>query len=307
MSEFFGAFHFVRPAALLLAPVALAVYWAWTRSADPLRGWRQQVDRDLLEAFVERGGAGGRRPGLVSLVAWLLATLAVAGPTWRLEPSPFVDDVAPLVVVLEAGETMDVPDPAPSRMERAHLKVDDLAKARGGEPLGLVAYAGSAHLVLPPTRDTSIVATMANEVSPAVMPVGGDRLDLALAEAARVIADGGGGGSAVVVTDSVEVEPARLDGAFDGPIQFLSVAVPGTREARSIQAAADALDAPVAALDLAGSSDVEALVRRARGAPVARGGDDGTRWQEAGYWLVPLIALLVLLSFRREENAEVSS
>ena len=65
----------------------------------------------------------------------------------------------------------------------ARLKIADFAAERTGQPLGLVAYAGSAHLVLPPTRDTSVVATMAAEISPAIMPKRGD--DLAGALVAR--------------------------------------------------------------------------------------------------------------------------
>ena len=80
------------------------------------------------------------------------------------------------MLVLKAGETMDLADLAPSRMERARLKIADFAAERKGQPLGLVAYAGSAHLVLPPTRDTSVVAAMAAEISPAVMPEPGDDL-----------------------------------------------------------------------------------------------------------------------------------
>ena len=119
------------------------------------------------------------------LVGWLLAVVAVAGPTWRLEPSPFADDATPLMILLKADISMETPDPAPSRLERARLKIADLAAARKGQPLGLIAYAGSAHLVLPPTRDTAVVAQMAAEISPEIMPVPGDRLDLALRKAAR--------------------------------------------------------------------------------------------------------------------------
>ena len=47
-----------------------------------------------------------------------------------------------------------------------------------------------------------------------------------------------------------------------------------------------------------------AIVRRAARAPVARRGEQGGRWQEAGYWLAPLVGLLALASFRRGEHDE---
>ncbi len=96
------------------------------------------------------------------------------------------------MVVLKAGETMNQSDLMPSRMERARLKVADFAAERKGQPLGLVAYAGTAHLVLPPTRDTSVVATMAAEISPEIMPKQGDNLVGALQLAVNTLGDSGG-------------------------------------------------------------------------------------------------------------------
>ena len=185
------SFHFLRPAALLLAPVAIAIWWFWRRRADPLRGWRTQVDPDLLKALVDQPAASPRRH-LAVLSAWLLAVVAIAGPSWKPEPSPFAEDVSPLITLLKADVSMDTPDPEPSRIERAHLKIRDLAKARKGKPLGLIAYAGSAHLVLPPTKDTDAVATTAAEVSSRIMPLAGDRPDLAIARAADLLENNGG-------------------------------------------------------------------------------------------------------------------
>lgn len=37
--------HFIRPAWLLLAPLAVALWWLWQRRSDPLRGWREQITR----------------------------------------------------------------------------------------------------------------------------------------------------------------------------------------------------------------------------------------------------------------------
>jgi Ca-activated chloride channel family protein len=39
--------------------------------------------------------------------------VAVAGPTWKPEPSPFADDATPLMVLLKADSSMRQPDPAP--------------------------------------------------------------------------------------------------------------------------------------------------------------------------------------------------
>lgn len=302
MIEEFANFHFIRPAWLLLAPLAIGLWWLWRQSEDPLRGWREQIAPELLEALVVGRESSQRRPAQWLLAAWLVAIVAIAGPTWRLEPSPFADDATPLMILLKADASMEQPDPAPSRLERARLKIADLAEARKGQPLGLIAYAGSAHLVLPPTRDTAIVARMAAEISPAIMPTPGDRLDLALREAARVLAEGQQGGSILVLADAVDTDPAALQALhkdFSLPVQFLAINAPDSSQDEALRAAARMLKASVEPLDVEGD-DVAVIVRRAASAPVAQRGEQGGRWQEAGYWLVPLVGLVVLASFRRE-------
>jgi len=301
-------FHFIRPGWLLLAPPAIGLWWVWQRRSDPLRGWREQIAPALLSALVVGPQSAPRRSARWLLAAWLLAIAAIAGPTWRLEPSPFADDTTPLMVLLKADVTMEQPAPAPSRLERARLKIADLAEARKGQPLGLIAYAGSAHLVLPPTRDTAIVATMAAEISPAIMPEPGDRLDLALREAARVLGEGPQRGSVVVLADAVDTELAALQSLekdFSLPVQFLAINEPDSSQNDALLAAARTLGADVEPLDV-GGGDVAAIVRRAARAPVAQREEQGERWQEAGYWLVLPLGLVLLVSFRREESGQVS-
>jgi Ca-activated chloride channel family protein len=235
------------------------------------------------------------------LVAWLLAVIAVAGPTWRPEPSPFADDPVPVMLVLRAGESMDLSDLAPSRMERARLKIADFAEQRKSLPLGLVAYSGSAHLVLPPTRDTSVVAAMAAEISPAVMPKAGDDLAGAIELAARTL--GKDGGSIVVLADTVadgaDNTLAEFRSANGLPVHFLAVARSDTPEWDAIRNAAASLRADVQ-LMTPDQEDIQSLVRHVAETPVAIGdAGAGTRWAEAGWWLVSVIAVLSLGAFRR--------
>ncbi|MCP5544703.1 MAG: VWA domain-containing protein [Akkermansiaceae bacterium] len=299
----FESFHFLRPTALLLAPVAVAAWWFWRRRADPLRGWRAQVDPDLLTALSDSSAAPPHRHAVL-LTAWLLAVVAIAGPSWKPEPSPFAEDVSPLIILLKADASMDTPDPEPSRIERAHLKIRDLAKARKGKPLGLIAYAGSAHLVLPPTKDTDAVATMAAEVSSRIMPLAGDRPDLAIARAEDLLEKEGG--TLLILTDAATLATPALGEAFQSAkkpyVQILAVAAPGA-DVASLDPFADTLDADVVAMTT-DDSDIERIVRRAKRPPVSRAADGSERWQDGGYYLVPALALIALLPFRRETKRQ---
>jgi Ca-activated chloride channel family protein len=210
------------------------------------------------------------------------------------------------MIVLKADESMEKSDLAPSRLEHARLKIADLSEVRKGQPLGLIAYAGSAHLVLPPTRDTTVVKNMAREVSPAVMPKLGDRLDLAIREAGRILREGGQGGSIVVLADGVNVEPQLLQAIpneVSFPIQFLATNTSRSPEDSSLASAAKMLKAKVEPLRVDGR-DISAIVRRAAGSAATVRDSSFEQWQDEGYWLVPLIALLLLNGFRRKRIGE---
>ena len=297
------SFHFIRPWWLIALPVAFALWKLIRRSEDPLRGWRGAVDPHLLKALTVDHEPPSKWRERSLLIAWCVGILSLAGPTWKPEPSPFADNPVPVMLLLQASESMLESDLSPSRMERAHLKVRDFVEARKGEPLGLIAFAGTAHLVLPPTRDTEVVATMASNVSPAIMPEKGGDLAAALRLANEVLADTGG--SVVIFADRLTTSPeltAVLQENRLG-IHLLGIVYEASPEFAALSELADALGASLTPI-AADTSDVEALVRRTARLPVASPeAAEGTRWSESGWWLLPLIALLSLLSFRREESA----
>lgn len=305
MIETLTNFHFIRPAGLLLLPLAWAAWWLWQRRSDPLRGWRTQMDPELLNALTVGRDTSRRGSKHLTLISWLLAGFIVAGPTWQLEPNPLADDSVPLIILLKSDLSMDNPDPAPSRLERASLKIADLAETRKGQKLGLIAYAGSAHLVLPPTQDTAVVAQMAAEISPSIMPTPGDRLDLALKKAGEILNAEGSSGLVLVIADSVSgdlntiSEAQRAAGGF--PVHFLAINHPDSSDMDSLRRAAKNLNAPVQEMT-ADDTDVRAITRAAARAPLRKSGEASARWQEAGYWFTPVLALMLASSFRRTNS-----
>ena len=205
------------------------------------------------------------------------------------------------MIVLKVAPSMTTADLAPTRLDRARQKIGDLLKSRDGMAAGLIAYSGSAHLVLPPTQDREVVTGMAAALSPAVMPREGVVLADAVMLAAKVLGDGGQGGSILVVADTVAPGQAEaLSKAVPGvPVTLFAVAPPQAVEAdANLEAAASALHARLVAAAIV-NDDVQAIGRRLASAPGAPVAGEAERWQEAGYWLTPLIALIALLWFRR--------
>ena len=303
MNAFFENIHLLRPWALLLILPALALWWFGRQAADTTRRWARVMDPDLLKLLIV-GGETGRRlgPHDLLLLGWLVTTIAVAGPTWQREPSPFADALPPVMIVLKVAPSMSTTDLAPSRLDRARQKMADLLKVREGGAAGLIAYSGSAHLVLPPTRDRDVVVTMATALAPGIMPREGDRLADAVTLASRILREAGQGGAVLVIADTVAPgQTEALKTAAAGiPVVFFAMAPSATAEAdKTLQSAIAALDARLIETTV-DSGDIDTLRRRLASAaaqPAEPG--EAQRWQEAGYWLTWVIAAIALGWFRR--------
>ncbi|MDX1346511.1 MAG: hypothetical protein R3179_11475, partial [Sedimenticolaceae bacterium] len=95
----------LRPLWLFgLFPVFVAWWFLWRRQ-DPFARWQRVMDPHLLPHLVVGNEDGARlRPVHLLLVIWLLTVLALAGPSWRSQPSPFAQQSG-LMVVLKTSES----------------------------------------------------------------------------------------------------------------------------------------------------------------------------------------------------------
>src|SRR5262249_4015088 len=140
------AFHLLRPWWLLaLVPTALVLALILRRDRPEVQ-WGGVIAPHLLKhLIVTPQGRWRIRPVWLVGAALALPIVGLAGPTWRREPPPFVEDKAPLMIALDVSASMGQPDVPPTRLERAKQKVRDLLAARAGARTGLIAYAGTAH------------------------------------------------------------------------------------------------------------------------------------------------------------------
>ena len=304
MSAWWANLHFLRPEWLLLALPALIVWWQLLRQRDPRQRFKDQVAGHLLDALVIQPKAQSRlRPATLLLALWLVASVALAGPSWRREISPFAEDQAGLVLVVKMSPSMDTADLLPSRLERCRIKVSDLLQMRVGANTGLIAYSGSAHLVMPLTEDNGVIEHMLEALTPEVMPREGDDLAAALALAAEQIARSERPGSVLLLTDAVESQQIRPLASWRESnrtgVQILAMLENDEAlVASGIKEAAAALKAPFARVT-PDRQDVTAISRRAESAVVGAAADSGSRWRDEGYLLVPILMVGVSLWGRR--------
>jgi Ca-activated chloride channel homolog len=303
MIRMLSDFHFERPWWLLLLVPAVALWLLGRRSSDPAAKWRRIIAPELLTHLL----AGRERrswmvPNDWLLVVWVLGAVAIAGPAWERQPTPFADAPPPVVVVLKVTKSMNETDLAPTRLDRARQKLADLLSARGAAETGLVAYAGSAHTVLPPTADADVVLAMAKAVSPDIMPKDGDDLGAAIALADRLLAGNPRGGSILLMADTAAGEAlGRLASAEARPAHevIILALVPPDQGVGALEDVARTLNARLIPTTI-DSSDVTEMAQRLESSSTADDvAGEGERWKDEGYWLTPLLALAAVVWFRR--------
>lgn len=145
--------------------------WGWLALAPLLFWWASRLRRAAWERYADSAlqpwavraptftGGLGWRSALDALI-WMLFAIALAGPRLPLDGGTQARAARhdlDLVIALDVSTSMNAADIAPSRLERAKLKVQDLLPRLQGERVGLIAFAGEAGVVLPPTRDRQAV------------------------------------------------------------------------------------------------------------------------------------------------------
>ena len=292
MREALANLHLLRPWWLLLLLPAGLAWWLDRARLREAGGWRGVVAPALLPwLLVTEGRAPRLRPGHAAALLLAVAALALSGPSWRREPSPFVADQAPMMVALDVSRAGE------PRLAAAKRKVRDLVEARGGARTGLLAYAGGAYPVLPPTADPTLLETYLDALAPGIMPRDGRDAPAALAEARRQLDRQDGAGTVVLVTDSI---PAAQGDAFahalSGSRQAVVVLPPGVTAPEALAGARGA--ARVAPSP--DTADVRAVMAAAQRHFAAAPSDDPTlRWQDAGYAVSLALVPIALLWSRR--------
>lgn len=120
--QIFTNFHFIRPWWLIsFVPFALIIFLRWRYDAQP--EWSDILPTHLRDALTI-GEQGWKKQLPLKLLALCIAIgiITCAGPSWQREASPFGEDKASMVVVLDNSQSMLEKDLPPSRLERSKQK-----------------------------------------------------------------------------------------------------------------------------------------------------------------------------------------
>lgn len=208
-------FHFLRPAWLLALPLlwGLSLWLARRRSGDD--NWTRLVDPELLPSLrLDGSGKPGRSPWPWLALAWTLAALALAGPSWQQANTTAYRGNNAWVLVLDLSPSMRASDLTPDRYTRARYALDDLLNGARDVRVGLVVFSDEPYTVTPLTDDVATIRALLPPLKPDIMPSAGDNLAPALDEAGKLIEQGGAkAGQVVVLTDGFADPAAAFESA----------------------------------------------------------------------------------------------
>ncbi|MBV4482362.1 tetratricopeptide repeat protein [Pseudomonas khavaziana] len=321
--------HWLRPWWLLLLPLLGWLLWQlWHRQKRAGR-W-QMILPPAFHAVLLSGGNGreSKSPWVVLGIAWLLAVLALLGPSWQRVEQSSQKPSDPLVILLELTPQMLATDSPPNRLEQARRKLYDLLQARSDAQTAIIVYAGSAHTLVPLSDDLATSRNLLEALRPSIMPEPGHRADLAVEKALGLLKQGGlGQGRLLLVGSSLSKQERQgirlqLQSAHAPPLSILGI---GSREGTPVtqengeflkddQGAilVPRLDSPTLK---AFASEMDGRYRAARlddkdlrqlglldSTQVLR--DDGQlllldTWADQGYWLLLPLLLLAACAGRR--------
>ena len=207
-------FHLLRPEwILLILPLAILFFFKQIR---PLKaGNWQSVISPKLQQYVLSNTQQKTSQRFTQVALWLsalLAILALSGPSWQKQSSEVYRSQQGLIIGFDLSLSMTSQDVAPSRVQRAKYKIMDVLKAQRGQNIGLIAYAGDAHVVSPLTQDTNTVKSLLTPLDPYIMPSQGSNLVSLAQETANLFEQAGSSPrTLLLVTDGVEtrdIQPA---------------------------------------------------------------------------------------------------
>ena len=325
MMEALRQFHFLQP-LWLLGLLALPLFVPFARRDPARQALSRLVDAELLPHLLSGQARHHVLPVGLSAAAWSLCMLAMAGPTWSRTAEPLFANRAAQVVAISLSQHMLVRDVAPSRLERARYKAQDLLNANRQGLNGLVAYAGEAFTVAPLTTDERSLSDLLAALSPDTMPVDGNDAAQAIERGVEMIQQARvSGGSLVLVTDQANASALAAARRAHSAGVDVSVLGVGTSQGGAMEQAEGGFvrdaqgnmdmarrdDAQLGALAAAGGgryvvmSDGDSDIRQLSGelrvdrTPAIADGLSSDTWQDRGPWLLLLLLPIAALLFRR--------
>lgn len=184
--------HFLRPEWFWgFIPLMLLAYF-FLRQTNVTRVWEKACDKPLLLHLINTKHHDAEKHAKYHfLAASAFMLIALTGPSVKQLPVPTYHVAHPRVIILDLSQTMLQDDVKPNRLMRAKFKLHDLLQTQDQGQFGLVVYTGEAFIASPLTLDAQTIDALVDQLSPDIMPVGGENLAEAIKEGEKLIKQSG--------------------------------------------------------------------------------------------------------------------
>jgi len=309
-------FHFLRPYWLLTFLIIVYIIRAFSLRDDSLAQWRNLMSAQVLAHLTVSGNSNHwLSPQKMTLILAIPLCIVLMGPTWQQQASPFSENNAPLIIALDVSKTMEQGDIQPSRLLRAKQKIIELLELRGDSKTALIAFAGSAHVVMPMTNDREMIRHFLDALSEKIMPVSGKLPETILPLVDKLLAASMVPGTVLMIGDGATSNTATAFKDFFNkqPAQLIVWGIGSSTLAVNNEAQQDSAIIPMQLEQL------ESLSSASKGRLVLMSNDnidvkrvnnyikhnlvivdDNSRpWHDSGYPMVFIVAAIFLFWFRK--------
>lgn len=274
---------------LLLLPMAAVLLYLWRRQNRQSELAGEGVMAPHLAKVFSRQhqSRAGEAPILLALILSVGFIVSLAQPSVLMGRD---SSQRPLIIAIDQSSSMQDTVDGVSLNDRARLAVVDSFKRGIDRPVSVFAFSGSAHMLLPPTRQLDFVEVYLGYLSPQVMPVDGNNL-LALGQVIDrslpklktsgfdlwLISDGLGSNKNNTEAFNVWLNEHGAQVLIQSLNQQSLSALSGTR--------------------LSNTATAEQIHTALQNLSPSWG--ESSEYSNMGFWLLPLLALALLFWFRR--------
>lgn len=197
---------FLHPLWLFLlialpALVAMAVLTAFLRG----RRWDAFLAPRLRSRLLKRASSIPRWFSLIFLIGSTAALIiAFARPIGDGGTESETAKARDIIIALDISRSMRVADVSPDRLAQAKIIAHDMIEALPGDRIGLIAFAGHAHLYAPLTVDHAAVRETIDQLDETWATRGGSNMADAIRIAVETFREAGNRSSALVILSDGE-------------------------------------------------------------------------------------------------------
>ena len=169
----FNEFMFIRPWWLLALIPSLVLWLIYLRRVSQNSDWQTIIEPKFQPWLLGNQNQTKKSIpiGLTGLlIIWIMGIIALAGPSWQSQTLPAQPNSTGSIIVLDLSTSMYADDLNPNRITRAQFKLTDLIRQNPELQLGLLAYAGTPHIITPLSQDATTLLNLLPHLTPSIMP-----------------------------------------------------------------------------------------------------------------------------------------